>query len=149
MPGLLTHTPADILRWCLIDLGYGTDPDDDDSWPIFVGVEPPEPDNCITIGNYLGIDGGREMIGRERAEYDGIQVRVRSSTLNVGWAKCHAIGIALDQSIYDNTVTIGASSYVIHSVRRTTNVLSLGKEPPTSKRDLFTINALLCVRTAS
>lgn len=147
MPGPLTHSPADVVRWLLVALGLGSSPalEPLEAWPVYTDNEPDLPDEVITTGDTSARDSGRVMYDGERAEFNGFQVRVRAGTFDVGYAKAHALAIAMDQA-YQVVVHVGASSYRVQSISRTSDVLSLGKQVPGSKRSLFTVNALVCLR---
>lgn len=142
----LTHSPADVLRWLLVALGYGTDPDDGSAWPAFTGGEPGSPDAVITTYDTQGTDDGRSMIDGELFGNAGVQIRVRSATHAAGWVKADAIQTALAEAVYDETVHIGAATYLVHCVSGIGDVLALGKETPTSKRSLFTLNVTVSLK---
>lgn len=145
MAGTLVHSPADILSRVLIALGHGVDPPGDaTNWPVFVSQEPSTPDNVITLYDTEVRDLGRHMADGYREIMHGVQVRVRSYTYALGWAKINALAIALDSSVYQELVTIGVNSYNVHAVTRLSGPLSLGKEPETARR-LFTLNVLVTV----
>lgn len=141
----MTHSPSDVLRKLLIDLGVGADPPAT-PWPIYVGGEPPSPDNAVTIYDTAGADGGRAMFAGTLLGWVGVQVRVRSSDHPTGWTKADAIQTTLAESVYDERVTVGASTYLVHCLSKIGDVLAIGKESPTSKRSLFTFNALMSVK---
>lgn len=143
----LTHTPAHILQVLLIELGVGTNPSLNGLWPIYIGNEPDEPDDVITIYNTSGLAGYRSAIDNIRQEYPGIQVRVRGSTNKEVGTRAHLIAATIDQQILRESVTIDGVSYCIHSVMRTGTVMDIGKETGVAKRSLFTINALITVET--
>lgn len=144
MPGTLTHSPADILRYALASLGLGSlapaSP-----WPVYAGQEPSSPDDCITVYDVAGTDSGYVQQG-ERQEQHGWQVRIRGQDHATGYTKARAVAVALDEDLYHLTVTIGAASYLIWSATRTSDVLALGLESPASQRHLFTVNGTICVR---
>lgn len=147
----IDHDPSDIFRQLLVDLGLGTLPEDDGAWPIFDQAEPESPDNCITIFDTEGRTHGRIMATGQLVEHYGIQIRVRSNRRNDGKAKVRAIEYAVDRSIRLNTVSLAedtgtaTANYTVWSFNRTTQVLPLGFESPTSKRMLWTINGTLSV----
>lgn len=145
MSGLLHHSPADIIRYILVAGSNGTMPSAGESWPINVSSEPDQPDNCITLYDTEGIDGGRTMNDGERQVHEGIQVKVRGTDHVVGFAKASLLASALD-SIRAKVLTIDSTTYIVHCVIRTGGVLSLGKEVTASKRSLFTINATVSLR---
>ena len=153
MSGALTHSPADVLRRVLIALGFGTAPEDDPlgSWPIYAAYEPDLPDNVITLYDTAGVHQGRDMITGEVFERHGVQLRIRSTTHPLGYQKTRALAVALDESIYQESVTLDdpgvgtATSYLVHAVSRR-GILALGKDVPGGKRSVFTVNALVSVR---
>lgn len=144
--GTLTHSPADVTRWLLCALGLATDPDDGSTWPGYATGEPSSPDNCITVYDTAGGDDGRSMVTGEVFGNNGIQVRIRSSTHTVGWQKADAIWTTLAEGVYDQTVTVGSTSYLIHCYTRIGDIIAIGKESPTSKRSIFTINCQITFR---
>lgn len=145
MPGVLNHSPADILSTVLVALSLGTDPTLGGAWPVFVAHEPNEPDNCITVFNSVGRTAGRTMFDGEVQEHHGFQVRIRSRDHLVGYTQARLIATTMDTTLYDNMAAVGASSYLVHSTSRNGDVIALGKEP-NSKRELFVINAVASLR---
>ena len=141
----MTHSPADVMRWLLIDLGIGTAPEDEGSWPIQDSNEPDLPDNLITVYDTAGITDGRVQRTGETAEHKGFMVQIRSTDKPTAWAKAEAIKTAMDESILNLLVTVDTSEYVIYSVTRHSGPVSLGREPSTN-RFLFTINAVVSLR---
>lgn len=147
----LDHSPADVIRYLLIAMGAGIHPDDlvvnsGTQWPIYAGGEPNVPDETITVYDTAGRDDGRMQYDGERTEHPGIQIRIRARDHQTGYVKARQLAVSLDKEIYQNTVSIGNSQYFIHAVSRSGNVIPLGKESPTSKRSLFTINATVTIR---
>jgi len=145
MSGHLEESPADIIRQLLVDLSLGTEPSADGSWPIHSTQEPDQPDDCITVYDTEGTQDGRSMIDGERFIHFGFQVRVRHAKHETGYHKADDIAMALDKTVYQNTVTIGANTYLVHAVSRKSGPLALGREPGTG-RVLFTINAVASIR---
>lgn len=146
MSGSLDHSPAEVMRHALVALGVGTLPTAAGSWPIYGHSEPDTPDNVITLYDTTGVGHGRSHIDGEIQEHQGVQVRIRSDKQDTGYPKAKAIAELLDKSINRLTVTIGAAEYLVHAATRTGDVLSLGKESPTSKRNLFTLNFIVALR---
>jgi len=144
--GTLAHSPADIIRRVLIALGHGVDPPGT-VWPIYAGAEPDLPDNCITCYDTERRGHGRTQTDGEQQEHHGVQVRVRGATHGVGYVKARALALALDQEVYQESVTIAGTAYLVHAVSRTSGVLALGTDTPTSKRRLFTVNVLVSLRS--
>ncbi len=152
MTGSLTFSQADVIAQLLIDLGIGTDPTANGDWPIYVSEEPNEPDNVITVFATVGTQDGRTMIDGEVQEHEGIQIRVRSAGYDTGNRKADELKIAIDQTIERDTVQVasvigtGTLDYFVQAVSRVSGPLSLGKETPTSHRNVFTINAIVALR---
>jgi hypothetical protein len=88
------------------------------------------------------------MVSGEMFSHPGVQVRVRAATHAAGFAKAEAVARALDEDVYDERVTVDGTAYLLHSVSRTADVFALGKDTPTSKRSVFTINALVALGRA-
>lgn len=147
MSGILDHQPAFIVRKLLIALGLGTEPAlNNTNWPIQDTVEPDAPDNTITVYDTSGRKQTRTMNEGRVFELHGIQLRIRGINSGVGYAKARTLAVALDESVYQNMVTIGSSQYTIQNISRVGDVLNLGLEVPKSKRHIFTINAMACLR---
>lgn len=141
----LQHSPADILRYALIQNNQGADIEVSNVWPIVVAVEPASPENCITIYNTDGQKDGRSMVTSDIFTHFGVQIRVRCSNEKTGFQKANMIRDALAQ-IYYEAVTIDSDQYLLACVTKIGSVLGLGKDAPNSKRSLFTINTMLAVR---
>lgn len=152
MPGILLHSAADIVRQLLVDMELCVDyVDDKTSWAAFASGEPDLPDDCVTVYDTEGRQHGRDMVVNLREEHEGFQVRVRSRNHQRGFAKAKEIGIAFDQSVSDVQVGLldeegDTVSYLVDAITRTGVVLSIGKDAPNSKRNLFTINAIVSLR---
>jgi hypothetical protein len=136
---IVTHSPGDIVGRLLVQRGLGTDAG---TWPVFVGSEPTDPDNCITLYDTQGSDHGRDMPTGKTRGHAGFQIRIRATTHAIGWTKAEAIQASLE-AVYQETVHVDAEEYLVHAVVRIGDVLSLGKDAPNSGRNAFTLNALL------
>jgi hypothetical protein len=138
----LLHSPAEVVRQLLVDLGCCSEPGGD--WPAFAAGEPDKPDAAVTVFDTEGVERGTVMVDGELAEFHGVQVRVRAGTHAEGWPKAREIALALDGA-YMEEVTLGDATYRVQCVRRAGPILALGKERGT-RRTLFTINALVTLR---
>ena len=140
-----------LLRNLLIDLGLGTTPSDDGAWPIYVARTPNAPDSVITVTNTTPRTQGRTSPNGITIHHYGVQIKVRDAGPTDGWVKANALTVALDQTVLLSVVTLedtdgtGSSTYMVYAISHS-GILSLGKETPTSKRDLFSINALVALR---
>ena len=145
MPGTLTHSPATAIQSLLIALGVATDPASSAAWPVYASAEPDTPDNCITVYDTAGRDEGRRMTDGQRNERSGFQVRVRSKDHATGYTKARAIAVAMD-GVLRQTVLVSTQHYLIWAVTRSSDVLALGPESPSSKRPIFTVNATASIK---
>lgn len=141
----LLHSPAQIVAALLVAKGLGTDPAGGGAWPVFHAGEPQSPDQVLTVYDTTPKDDGRSQLSGEVFQHYGFQCRIRAATHAAGWAKAAAVRTALDQSVYYAHVTVDGTEYLIEGVSGT-NVLTLGKESPSSKRSLFTVNGICPVR---
>lgn len=148
MSGSLEHSPADILRNLLVNLGLGTTPSDSGSWPVYASLMPDTPDNVITLIDTAGVKQGRIQTSGEIQEHYGVQLLIRSTTHPVGYTKAQALAVALDENIQNNTVTISGTTYDVDAVSRRGNVLSLGEEEESNRR-LFSINAIVSINQST
>jgi hypothetical protein len=154
---LLYNSPADVIRWLLVQLGTKsmilpsgqvipiglvTDPTLDQPWPCYASDEPDIPDNCVTVYDTQGRDDGRSMIDGERYEHHGIQIRVRAQSHIFGYLQSRQIAVALDQFVVGAGVTVSGHSFFVPCVSRTSGVIPLGRDTPNTKRRIFTINAV-------
>lgn len=113
-------------------------------WQGNVNSEPDSPDKTVTVYDTAGRQWMRGP-DSTRVEHPGIQVRVRSGAFQEGFNKARAIANAMDAALFA-TVVLEGISYLVHGINRTTSVLPIGKEAPTSKRQLFTVNGTLVFR---
>lgn len=141
----LEHSPADIIRYLLIDLSQGTIPQARSAWPIYTEMEPDKPDNAITTFNTSGITEGKTHKSGQVQEHFGVQIRLRSQVPEEGFPKMRSLQVCLDEEVRFDNVVIGSSEYLIHAVTRKGGVLSLGKEPSTN-RYAFTLNVLVSLK---
>lgn len=145
----MTHSPADVLAQLLIALGLATDPEASPlgEWPVYVGMEPSSPDSCITVYDTTASGGDfRTMPDGALPDRYGIQVRVRSADYLTGYVKAWALREGLAVNAYANAVALDGANYIVHAATGLGDVLSLGKDAPSSKRSLFTINGNLVVK---
>lgn len=139
----MTHSPSDIVAQLLINLGLVTNPTLVQSWPVFVGNEPTDPDNTITVFDYDGPNHGRTQPDGTMQGPQGIQIRVRSKIHTVGWTKADTICDRIQArtgGCYKVDVTINGTRYHLHSFCNISQVIPIGKESPTSTRRVFVIN---------
>jgi hypothetical protein len=143
----VTHTPAEVVCQLVVDLGLAGDGGAAPVpvWPAFSTGLPDKPDDAVGVTDTAGSDDGRTMTDGEVMGLAGVQVMVRSARPRAGWAKLSEVYDALSQTVRRATVTIGAASYMVHSVSKFGDPLPLGRESPTSARRLFSFNAVVYV----
>lgn len=151
---LLTHSPADIIRYLLIHAGGGVLPPSTNAWPIYAWQEPDLPDNVVTLYDTSGKMDGRIHDG-EHQQHEGVQIRVRAAVASDGNTKIRGLVEILDKQIL-NTIVVcnnvsgsGTSTYKVISVTRPGTIMSIGKDTPTTKRAIFTCNLLVTVEQLS
>jgi hypothetical protein len=139
-----THSAADIVCQALYGLGYLSNPETQPTgvWPGFVDSEPDSPDKCVTIYDTAGRVFPRSTPDNYRVENPGIQIRVRAATYRTAFQKARQLATALD-SINREVVDTGTYSYRINTIVRSSEPIRVGKESPTSKRSILTINAMV------
>jgi hypothetical protein len=144
------HTPSDIVRWLLIQLGVGTTPlaSPLGEWPCIDDQEPDRPDNCLTTYDTTPRHYGTSMIDGYEWKHYGFQVRVRGADKPTAGKKAYEVHHALTEGFGTLTVTPGIGDtaqyqcYRAHNV----NILRLGLDSPGTKRSLFTVNGLISIR---
>lgn len=149
MSNTLLHTPADVVRHLIVNLGLGTLPSLDSDWPVGVSQEPALPDNCLTVfdAGESGAQDERTMDGGMAERYP-FQVRARGVDDRTAWRKLDSIRTAL-AAVYQQGVSISPSTYSVQAVVKIGTILSLGKDVQTSKRSVFVMNAQVVVRQLS
>ena len=144
MSRLLLHSPADIVRYLLIDAGYGTLPVDSGDWPILIGIHTDTPDRQIALFEEVGTDDGRNMITGTPHEHPGVQVSVRGHDYQESYAKIQAVAVYLD-SVSFATVTIASTSYTVQAFTRQNNCVYLGQEKPETRRNMWVFSTTMTV----
>lgn len=150
MPGLLTLSPADVLRRAIIQLGLGVDPGPQSTtaWQVFAHTEPDLPNEVITVYDTTGRDLGYTMVDGQRQTLDGIQIRVRANDEATGWTKANAIAVALDAQA-QLLVVISSSVYKLWEFNRTSGPVPVGRENAISNRRIHTVNGTVSLRQLS
>jgi hypothetical protein len=151
----ISHSPAIVLYYHFFNDSFFADPEGDDyspENPDFVGYVtslPDEPDNAICVQDTVGRLDGRIHKTGETIVHPGIQVRVRSESFVLGWAKANEIKTALEQIKNDSVSVVDPISgtthtYTIHSATLTSPILPIG-EGKEGRRENFTINVVLTI----
>lgn len=148
MSGDLNHSPSDIIKHLLVNESVGTLVSAAGTWPIFDSYERDDPDDAITMYDTAGNIDGRNMVNGETQHHYGIQARVRGKDKTTGWLKAQSI-ISFFDDVERNMVVISSSTYLVQAVHVTSGVIPLGADASSSRRRLFTINALVTLRMTS
>ncbi len=145
----ITESPARIVRQLLVDLAQCVLPaaQSNVDWQASVNVEPVAPDNVVTVYNTGAVEDSGVNFDGTRVEHPTLQVRLRSTLDQVGYTKARTICVALD-SVYRRVVTVNSVGFLVQRVKRTTDVLFIGYDEPTSKRWVYTFNLSFTVGLA-
>lgn len=146
MTGKLSHRPSQMIQQLLINNGFGTDPSTNSSWPVFYAREPDRNDNQITVLDRAGITGPRLGLPSIRHVHRGLQILIRGLPEQTAYDKNEQVTEYLDQTLYDEILTIDSSSYRIYTVTRVGDTQPLGVEPELSKRFIFSTNLLVALQ---
>jgi len=138
----LRHSPSDIIRHLLVNIGVGSLPSDNLEWPIYDSLENDSPDNAITIYCSSGVPMGRQQTNGVIPQQYGVQFRIRANSTVFGYRKASEIEATIDTVVLNNTVTVDSETYVVKCINRKGTVISLGAESPQTKRTIYTLNAL-------
>ena len=152
MSATLGHSPSEVVRQLLVDLGLGVDGTwaaneyTGAAWPVSASGELDKPDNTITVYDTAGRGLGRGMAGGELNQNFGFQVRVRATTHRIGWVKADTIQRTLAEDVKLRQVNVAGTRYLVWAVVGIGQVLPIGTEVPKSKRKLFTLNAMATIK---
>jgi len=144
MSGDLNHSPAEIVQNLLVGEGVGTLPTSGGSWPIYESYERDSPDEVITVYDTSPTTSGRHHVNGETQLHYGVQVRVRSKSKPTGFSKAQDIQNELEE-VQRDSITVDSSNYLVQAIHHQ-GILSIGIESGTTRRRLFTINALVTLR---
>lgn len=142
----LSHEPARIIRELVVGIGLGVNPVSANlsplPWSAFNGVEPSQPDQCLTVYDTDGQSDGRHMIDGNLWYHYGFQVRIRSREKHEGYQKADSVRHTFAEAVYMTPVHVGTSSYLIQCIAKIGGVLYLGQDVSKTKRFLHTVNAI-------
>lgn len=125
-------SPADVIRYLLIAEGLGTLPGAGGAWPIFVGEEPSTPDNAVTLTDKDGKGDGRDSVTGQQWEHPGVEVKIRGIDHPTAYAKAAALALAIDQSIYQEAITVGGDAWIVQQISRSP-IVGRGRESVSSR----------------
>lgn len=144
----MTHPPATVVRQILLNANIVRLPTDAASVPpCYVGQLPDTPHapaTSVCVYDTPGVADDRLLRG-EIVDYPGIQIRVQSQDYSTGWALAESIRSIVDGVLLAD-VTLGSSTYNVHSLRRTSPIFSIGNASGTKRMEVFTLNLLCTMR---
>jgi hypothetical protein len=148
MPGVMTHSAADVLAKMLVDQGLASDPEAATlgPWPAYAEGEPDEPLAPPELIACLGTSSRlfhRTMIDGRYDGMDGVQIKVKGNTHYSGYYKAKLVSEYLSTAVFENVVALGSCRYLVHSITQTSFVDIQGKQVPLTKKSLFFINCLV------
>ena len=141
--------PIKIARQILIDGEIVTLPSESEDWPCYDKRLPDDasvPNNALAIVGTSGVKQGRKMRGLTLMKR-GVQVFLRSSKYDDGWDKMVEIQAEFD-TVDKTTVTVDSVDYLVQVMVQVTDIISIGTEPDNSRRELFSLNYLMEVKTS-
>ncbi len=144
---VLQTTPAVIIATYVVAQSLVTWPSLKTSWPLYISLLPDGSDvksNAGAIYDTTGALDGRLMLG-PTIQHFGLQIKIRSTDYNVGWAKINNIAAALD-TVHREVVTINTVDYMLFNISRASAVVYIGREKSTKQRHLFTINLMATIK---
>lgn len=141
----LQHSPGQVIQHYLVAQAIGTDPTAGADWSCFYSMMPDTPDKCLAVYDSESVLQGRFQIDGAYYERYGVQVLVRTSptAVSVGWRKCKEITEDFEKTVNRSYVPYGGDTYRLHAISRTSAILPLGRESPSSFRFLFSMNFLV------
>lgn len=145
MSGALTHSPSHIVVYLLEDAGLASLPSSGNDWPAFNARGTDTPDNQIVVSGTSPEKKGRIQVSGVTVEHYGIQFKVRATDYETAWAKIEAIKNQVETSVKRKSLTVDASTYLIHAFARRSGPIYLGLEPEETARDLFTANYVVSI----
>lgn len=143
----MSAPPSDIVRQLLLDDSLAGDVGE--SWPVYVGSLPDQPDNAIAVFDTAGTQEGRIMASGEKIIHPGIMVVVRNQDYIAGMSKTVAIARALDgvRGRFVQTVVDGnTEDWKILNISRQGDVNPLGIGDDDRQRYHFSVNAITTIK---
>lgn len=145
-------SPAEMMQVLLVDEGFASLPIDttllpgDGKWLCFVDSMPNEPEECIACFGGAGLIFGRLHKTGVKPEHQGVKLLLRSPSPETGWDKANAIAKFFDTgTLSPRVLRVRDSACYLHTVHRTSNVLSLGEQKET-RLWMWSLNARLVMQ---
>ncbi len=148
------HSPADIVNALLVLLDLGSDPTVAADWPVFISFLPAPsqvagkevPVNAMCVYDTQGRPAGRSMRTGKVYSFPGLQITVRAGTERTSYLKAVEIARAMD-NVYRTEVVVDDVRYIVNNLSRTSEPLSLGREPDKDTRR-YSVNSVCTISLA-
>lgn len=148
----MAHSPADVIRYMLIEKGHGVLPStnvDNNPWPIYVDQQPAYglnvPEEIVVIYNTQGQQFGRLHNSGRIPTHPGFQLLVRSKGSQSGYNKSVELETALNEDVFRESVLIApfdspVSEYLVQSCQQRTSILPIGEDRDNQNLYLHSLN---------
>lgn len=147
--GALRDSPAFVIQQYLINtVSLFSSPEDGSPWPLYISSLPDSEKLKGDIGaiyDRVGIANGRLMSTGKNIDHPGFQIILRAIDYQEGWKRGVDVVSALE-TVFRYPITIGENSYVIENITKTTPFSSVGIEPGTKRRHVFTVNYIITLK---
>jgi hypothetical protein len=141
----MEHSPAYIISRHLINEGLVTSPSSFVDWPIYVGSLPDgneTKNNAVSCNDTESVKDGRSMVSGETLFHSGVQLILRATAYNTGYAKIDDLKDALED-VKRTTVSVSGTDYRLDSITLTTDIVVIGQEEGSKRRELFSLNFIV------
>lgn len=125
----MTHSPAEIIRQLLLELGYVTLPESSEDWPCYVSSMPQGegvPNDVVCVTDTAGVQRTRTLNGRNHVAY-GIQVRSRSLDYSSAYQRVSQIAEEFE-SVHRKFIMVGDTVYWIDAIYQSGPAISMGQD---------------------
>ena len=139
----MNNTPSKILSTYLTDEGLFEN-DLSEDWALYISHLPDTPSKIAVLYDTPGSIDGRYMNTGETVEHYGMQIFIRGDDYQETFSKLRVALEALEL-VENESVTVGANSYTIHAVSRTSSIISLGAEEGSKRRVSWTTNLMVSI----
>lgn len=147
----LRHMPCQIVQQLLIANGQGTNPEEEDLWPVYYDNLPDSPNSAIRVLDTDG-SGNRLHLG-PYIEKQGVQILVRSEGTEGYHNKTTYIAKILDEihreeitlEVIDSSTgsVVSEVTYRVNAVHRDPTIRRLGREREGGQRFMWSLNAIV------
>ena len=154
--GQMTDSPAAVIAQALIDKGVAYDPSGTaSSWQISVDSSLDSPDDALEVHNTDPMFQARNQITGNMEGFHAFQLTVRSVDPEKAWTMANRIARDFDLLPSQNSESINytnptvvhqdstSSNYSIGAVTRKSGPMYVGHDMSSSRRTIYTINAIV------